>query len=88
MLDSAALHDPIAHDPIVREPIVLTPGYMDDERKLSWLASTIRRNGQYPLCISPQPSDASVGIDKLAMILAEEIEEQLEEAAVRGTEDR
>jgi triacylglycerol lipase len=72
MLDSAALHDPI-----VRDPIVLTPGYMDDERKLSWLASTMRRNGQHPLIISPQPSDASVGIDELAMILAEEIEQQL-----------
>src|SRR5215207_8547661 len=58
-------------------PIVLTPGFRDDARKLTWLASFLRRNGVQPLIISPQPSDASVGIDKLAEALASEIERQL-----------
>jgi triacylglycerol lipase len=58
-------------------PIVLTPGYLDDERKLSWLASFMRRSGLHPIIISPQPTDASVGIDVLATILAAEIERQL-----------
>ncbi len=58
-------------------PIVLTPGYLDDARKLSWLASYLRRNGLNPVTISPQPSDASVGIDELATILAAEIKREL-----------
>lgn len=58
-------------------PVVLTPGYRDDERKLSWLASYLRHSGVQPIIISPQPSDASVGIDRLAEALAEEIEWQL-----------
>lgn len=58
-------------------PVVLTPGYLDDARKLSWLASTMRRSGLHPVIISPQPSDASVGIDVLAEELAREIEQQL-----------
>ncbi len=55
-------------------PVVLTPGYQDDERKLSWLVAHLQRSGLQPVVISPQPSDASVGIDTLAMVLAEEIE--------------
>jgi triacylglycerol lipase len=58
-------------------PVVLTPGYHDDARKLSWLASSMRLSGLQPVIISPQPSDASVGIDDLARKLAVEIEEQL-----------
>jgi triacylglycerol lipase len=58
-------------------PIVLTPGFMDDARKLSWLASYLRRSGFQTIIISPQPSDASVGIDVLALMLAAEIEQQL-----------
>jgi triacylglycerol lipase len=58
-------------------PIVLTPGYMDDARKLAWMASYLRRMGLQPVIISPQPSDATVGIDQLAMRLADEIEHQL-----------
>lgn len=77
---TAALHAPHPPDsqPVVsRHPIVLTPGYMDDARKLTWLASYLRRNGLQPVIISPQPSNATIGIDELAMILATEIERQL-----------
>jgi triacylglycerol lipase len=58
-------------------PIVLTPGFMDDARKLSWLASSMRLNGLQPVLISPQPTDGSLGIDELARLLAQEIEQQL-----------
>ncbi len=57
-------------------PLVLTPGFLDDERKLSWLVANLKRSGLQPVVISPQPSDASVGIDILALALAEEIERQ------------
>lgn len=62
---------------ISQMPLVLTPGYMDDERKLTWMASYLRRYGLQPLIISPQPSDATVGIDLLAERLAGEIEQRL-----------
>jgi triacylglycerol lipase len=58
-------------------PIVLTPGFLDDARKLSWLVAHLQRSGLQPIVISPQPSDASVGIDTLALALAEEIEHQI-----------
>jgi triacylglycerol lipase len=58
-------------------PIVMTPGFHDNARKLTWLASYMRRSGLYPVVISPQPSDASIGIDELAVLLATEIERQL-----------
>lgn len=58
-------------------PVLLTPGYRDDERKLSWLVAQMQRSGLQPLIISPQPSDGSVGIDDLAVALAQEIESQL-----------
>lgn len=63
--------------PAPQLPIVLTPGYMDDERKLSWMASYFRRHHLLPLILSPQPSDASVGIDELACKFAEEIDRHL-----------
>lgn len=62
--------------PLEQYPIVLTPGYQDNERKLSWLASFMRLHGLQPIIISPQPTDASVGIDVLAAQLSERIEEQ------------
>jgi triacylglycerol lipase len=55
-------------------PVVLTPGFRDNERKLSWLAAQMQRSGLHPIVISPQPSDASVGIDSLAVALAKDIE--------------
>ncbi len=58
-------------------PIVLTPGYMDDERKVGWMASFFRRHALHPVIISPQPSDGSVGIDRLAEMLAAEVEQTL-----------
>ena len=58
-------------------PIVLTPGYQDDARKLSWLASFMTRAGLHPVIISPQPTDATVGLDILAYKLAAEIDLQL-----------
>jgi triacylglycerol lipase len=61
----------------VQCPVVLTPGYQDNERKLSWLAAHLERSGLQPIVISPQPTDASVGIDTLAMALAEQIELRL-----------
>jgi triacylglycerol lipase len=63
--------------PILHYPVVLTPGFLDDARKLSWLASYLRRSGLQPVVISPQPSDATIGIDELARMLAAEIERQL-----------
>ncbi len=56
---------PVEHSTELR-PIVLTPGFQDDERKVTWLASAMRRRGLQPLVISPQPTDASVGIEVLA----------------------
>jgi triacylglycerol lipase len=61
----------------IGRPVVLTPGYMDDANKLAWTASFFRRNGLHTVVISPQPSDASVGIDALAEKLAAEIEREL-----------
>jgi triacylglycerol lipase len=58
-------------------PVVLTPGFLDDARKFSWLATYLQRNGLHPVVISPQPSDASVGIDELAKNLIREIDRQL-----------
>jgi triacylglycerol lipase len=58
-------------------PVVLTPGYLDDARKLTWLAALLRHNGAEPIIISPQPTDASVGIDMLAEQLAQEIDKRL-----------
>jgi triacylglycerol lipase len=58
-------------------PVILTPGFQDDARKVSWMAAYLQANGLRPVIISPQPSDASVGIDRLAVKLAEEIERQL-----------
>src|SRR4051812_39596005 len=58
-------------------PIVLTPGFMDDARKVGWMASYLKGCGLNPLIISPQPSDGAIGIDELAMKLAEEINRQL-----------
>lgn len=58
-------------------PVVMTPGFLDDARKLSWMASTMRRSGLQPVIISPQPSDGTLGIDRMAEMLAEEIEQRL-----------
>ena len=58
-------------------PIVLTPGFYDDAKKLSSLVNLLRRNGLEPVTISPQPSDGSVGIDTLAVKLAQEIDIRL-----------
>lgn len=55
-------------------PIVLTPGFLDDSRKLSWLATNLKGHGLHPLVISPQPSDGRVSIINLAQQLAEGIE--------------
>ena len=63
--------------PALDYPIVLTPGYQDDERKMTWLASSMTRAGLHPVIISPQPTDGTVGIDALAHQLAAEIESQL-----------
>lgn len=58
-------------------PVVMTPGYMDNERKLNWCAAYFRSHGLKPVVISPQPSDASVPINELAIKLAAEIEHRL-----------
>jgi triacylglycerol lipase len=60
-----------------RFPIVLTPGFLDDQRKVSRLVALLKRRGRQPVVISPQPTDASVGIDTLAVALAQEIDVQL-----------
>lgn len=59
-------------------PVVLTPGYLDNEYKVNWLAAAMRRRGLHPLVISPQPSDASVEIQVLAEKLAAELDAQLD----------
>jgi triacylglycerol lipase len=58
-------------------PIVLTPGFLDNTHKLSSLVNLLQRSGLEPLAISPQPSDGSVGIDNLAVKLAQEIDAKL-----------
>jgi triacylglycerol lipase len=55
-------------------PVVLTPGFLDNKRKLTWLATNLRSHGLHPIIISPQPSDGTVSIVDLAMQLAEGIE--------------
>jgi triacylglycerol lipase len=57
-------------------PVVLTPGFLDDERKFSWLATSMRAYGLQPVIISPQPSDGRVSIRTLATQLAEGIHAQ------------
>lgn len=61
----------------IARPIVLTPGFLDDQRKVSRLVALLKRRGRQPVVISPQPTDASVGIDTLAVALAQEIDAQL-----------
>ncbi len=60
-----------------RFPIVLTPGFRDDQRKVLRLVALLKRRERQPVVISPQPTDASVGIDTLAVTLAQEIDAQL-----------
>lgn len=58
-------------------PIVLAPGFQDTERKLDKLAAYLARHGGTPAPLSPQPTDASVGLDILAAKLAGLIDERL-----------
>jgi triacylglycerol lipase len=58
-------------------PIVMTPGYQDNAHKVDWLASSLRRRGLRTLVISPQPTDATVGIEVLAEKLAQAVDEAL-----------
>jgi triacylglycerol lipase len=54
----------------VRPPVVLVPGYQDNTQKLERLAAYLRSRGREVLCLSPQPSDGTAGIDELACRLA------------------
>lgn len=51
-------------------PVVLTPGYEDDERKVTYLARRLHRLGRTPIALAPQPSDGTVVIEELAQRLA------------------
>lgn len=55
---------------------VLVPGFGDDSSVLQGLARFLQRQGMAAYAISPQPSDGTVGLEKLAHQLADAIGQQ------------
>lgn len=55
---------------------ILVPGFGDDSSVLQGLARFLQRQGMAAYAISPQPSDGTVGLEKLAHQLADAIGQQ------------
>lgn len=54
---------------------VLVPGFSDDTHTLQHLTTYLRGQVVSVIALSPQPSDGRIGIDDLATMLAEQIEQ-------------
>lgn len=54
---------------------ILVPGFSDDTASLKYLTTYLQGQCVSAIALSPQPSDGRVGIDWLATLLAEQIEQ-------------
>jgi triacylglycerol lipase len=55
-------------------PTILVPGWMDNEGTLGRMGQHLRKCGQEPFVCSPQPSDGSLPVDRMAQLLGEFID--------------